>query len=160
MVIMPDLELDIETHEGLNDLNILLPSQHQIQRWCLAGLTATEYAKSHAQISVVICGKDFIKQLNHEYRQKNKATNVLSFPAHLPDELELPLLGDIILCAPVVFEEAQAQNKSIDAHWAHMFIHGTLHLLGYDHIDDQDANIMESLETKIMLDLGFEAPYS
>ncbi len=106
-----------------------------------------------------IVDEDESQQLNGQYRQKDKPTNVLSFPADLPEELQLPLLGDLVICAPVVAREAEDQNKALDAHWAHMLVHGTLHLLGYDHIDETDATEMEALETQIITELGFAPPY-
>ncbi len=157
---IPALSLDIDKQLEPNQAEVFIPIEKQIKHWCFTALNAAQYTKSEAQLSIVICDADFIQQLNREYRQKDKATNVLSFPADLPEELELPLLGDLIICASIVAQEAQDQNKTLEAHWAHMFIHGTLHLLGYDHIEDEEADIMEGLETQIMLDLGFEAPYS
>ena len=84
---------------------------------------------------------------------------MLSFPADLPPDLDLPLLGDLVICAPVVEREAAEQGKPIEAHWAHMLVHGCLHLIGYDHIEDNDADIMEALETRILTKLGFPPPY-
>jgi len=98
--------------------------------------------------------------LNSQFRQQPKTTNVLSFPSDLPPELELEELGDIVICAPVVESEAVEQNKLLEAHWAHMVVHGTLHLQGYDHIETNDAEEMEALEEKIITGLGFPAPYS
>jgi probable rRNA maturation factor len=83
----------------------------------------------------------------------------LSFPADIPEEVGIPLLGDLVICAPVVEREAQEQQKTVDAHWAHMLVHGSLHLLGYDHIEDDEAELMEALETNIITGLGFSAPY-
>jgi probable rRNA maturation factor len=83
----------------------------------------------------------------------------LSFPADIPEEVGIPLLGDLVICAPVVEREAQEQQKTVDAHWAHMLVHGSLHLLGYDHIEDNEAELMEALETTIITGLGFSAPY-
>jgi probable rRNA maturation factor len=100
-----------------------------------------------------------VRSLNSQYRNQDKPTNVLSFPADLPAELELPDLGDIIICAEIVEQEAATQKKSLKSHWAHMTVHGILHLLGYDHINDSDATKMEALETQILLKLGFIAPY-
>ena len=99
------------------------------------------------------------QQLNHQYRGKDKPTNVLSFPFEVPEGIELNLLGDLVICADVVSQEAQEQNKTLTAHWAHMVAHGCLHLLGYDHINDNEAVEMESLETEILAELGFSNPY-
>src|SRR5690606_24067449 len=93
------------------------------------------------------------------YRHQDKPTNVLSFPADIPAELNLPLLGDLVICAPVVEREAMEQRKTLEAHWAHMVVHGTLHLVGYDHITEPEAEEMESLETKILTGMGFPPPY-
>ena len=100
-----------------------------------------------------------MSRLNHDYRGKTGPTNVLSFPAGLPEDLGLPLLGDIVICTPIVRQEAADQGKPAQAHWAHMTVHGTLHLLGYDHIEDEDARIMESMETAILASLHFPCPY-
>jgi len=108
--------------------------------------------------------------LNQIYRNKNSATNVLSFPYEVPDyaadipelqdEYSQQHLGDLVLCEKVVIEEAKAQNKTAEQHWAHLIIHGVLHLQGYDHINDDDAVKMESLEIKILESLGFKNPYN
>lgn len=99
------------------------------------------------------------QQLNHQYRGKDKPTNVLSFPSDLPEEIGINLLGDLVICAPVVAEEAKQQSKPLLAHWAHMVIHGTLHLQGYDHIEDDQAEAMEALEIKLLQGLNFANPY-
>ncbi len=102
--------------------------------------------------------------LNHHYRGKDYATNVLSFPAELPEGLpkgiKMPLLGDLVICAPVVAREAAEQGKSLAAHYAHLTVHGTLHLLGWDHDDDKEADAMEQLEREILADLGIDDPYA
>ena len=100
------------------------------------------------------------QQLNKQYRQKDKPTNVLSFPFEVPEGVELNLLGDLVICAQVVEHEAKAQNKKLFDHWAHMVIHGCLHLLGYDHINDTDANEMEALEVKFLAKLAIANPYN
>jgi probable rRNA maturation factor len=100
-----------------------------------------------------------MSELNHRYRGISRATNVLSFTADLPSHLHLPLLGDIVICAPLLEREAKEQNKSSDAHWAHLVVHGTLHLLGYDHTEDAEAQAMERLETLALDKLHFSAPY-
>lgn len=137
-----------------------LPSATDLQRWCEAALHAGAPDKTQAEISLRITDAAESQSLNARYRQQNKATNVLSFPADLPPELNLPLLGDLVICAPVVTEEAEQQHKSLEAHWAHMVVHGCLHLLGYDHISETDAEVMETLETQIMAQLGYPDPYN
>ena len=115
------------------------------------------------------------QQLNYQYRSKNAPTNVLSFPFEMPDlgafaqesdssdldvsDTELSLLGDLVICAPIITLEAQQQNKILTHHWAHMVVHGTLHLLGYDHINDTEAEHMEGLERKILQQLDIDDPY-
>lgn len=133
-----------------------IPSEEDITYWIDAVLPESQ---KDSEICVRIVEAEESQQLNNQYRSKDKPTNVLSFPSELPDEIDLPLLGDIVICAAVVEQEAQEQGKSLESHWAHMVIHGTLHLLGYDHIEDSDAEEMESLETQIMLTLGYPPPY-
>lgn len=134
-----------------------LPAQAQLERWVTA---AVGDRRATAEVSLLIVDEAQGQQLNRDYRQKDYPTNVLSFPADLPPEVDLPLLGDLVVCAPVVAREAQAQHKQLEAHWAHMLVHGTLHLLGFDHIDDDEADAMEALETEILLALGYPAPYA
>ena len=115
-------------------------------------------------ITLRVVDEDEIRILNRDYRGKDAPTNVLSFPFDMPDGLpegavEL-LLGDIIICDAVVRREAEEQHKPLDAHWAHMVTHGVLHLLGYDHIDDDDALVMETLEIRALGELGFPDPYN
>ena len=99
------------------------------------------------------------QQLNNQYRQKNAATNVLSFPFEAPGFIEDDHLGDLVICVPVVNREANEQGKPSEWHWAHMVIHGMLHLLGYDHINDKDAELMENTEISILKQLGINNPY-
>ena len=133
-----------------------VPPRRQLQRWARAAL---EGRRAVAEISLRIVDTSESRQLNRNYRKQDKATNVLSFPADLPPELKLPLLGDLVICAAVVAREARQQGKNPQAHWAHMLVHGTLHLLGYDHELAADARIMERLETDIITGLGFPPPY-
>ncbi len=133
------------------------PSQEQFEQWSRAALA--HYHKD-SELSIRLVDLEESQALNSNYRGKDKPTNVLSFPADFPDTLNIPLLGDIIICAPVIAAEAKEQHKALEAHWAHMVVHGALHLLGYDHIDDDDAEEMESLETAILLTLGFPEPYA
>jgi|SRR5690554_5942196 len=137
-----------------------LPSTGQMELWISAALVdAPDFDQGDAEVSVYIVDEEESQELNLRFRQKDKPTNVLSFPADIPPEIDIPLLGDLVVCAPVVENEAQEQGKTLDAHWAHMLIHGTLHLLGYDHINDAEAEEMEQLETRILQRLGFPAPY-
>jgi probable rRNA maturation factor len=135
-----------------------LPTTAKLKRWATGVLTNK---LSHAELTIRIVDKQEITELNSTYRHKNKPTNVLSFPFDMPPELkdETPILGDIIICAEVIAEEAEAQEKTLEAHWAHMVVHGTLHLLGFDHENDQDAEVMEAEEIKILQTFGFNDPY-
>ncbi|MGB1263484.1 MAG: rRNA maturation RNase YbeY [Cognaticolwellia sp.] len=133
-----------------------VPAQADFQRWVEAALL--RYNKPF-ELTIRLVNSAESRQLNHQYRGKDKATNVLSFPFEVPEGIELDLLGDLIICVDVVAQEALSQNKSLNAHWAHMVVHGCLHLLGFDHIDDEEAEEMEALETTIITDLGFAAPY-
>lgn len=134
-----------------------LPSQTQLARWVTAAIGER---RAEAEVSLLIVDEEQGQQLNRDYRNKDYPTNVLSFPADLPPEVALPLLGDLVVCAPVVAREAVEQNKTLEAHWAHMLVHGTLHLLGFDHLEDAEAEAMEALETDILLALGYPAPYA
>ena len=115
-----------------------------------------------AELTLRLVNPTEITQLNHQYRQQNKPTNVLAFPAHIPAgvELEYPLLGDVIICPSVLQQESIELHKPLIAHWAHIVIHGILHLLGYDHINERDATIMQALEIKLLAQLKFENPYT
>lgn len=114
----------------------------------------------HSEVSLRIVEVSEIQMLNLQYRGKDKPTNVLSFECGLPDEIGVPLLGDIVICADVVEREAGDYNKPLEDYWAHMFIHGTLHLLGYDHVQESDAHIMEGKEKQILTRLGYAEPYT
>ena len=113
-----------------------------------------------AEVCVRIVDVEEIEYLNSTYRHKPGSTNVLSFPSQLPADIPLRQLGDIVICAAVVNNEAAQQYKTPQAHWAHMVIHGALHLLGYDHENDDDAEVMEDLETQILQGMGFPSPYA
>ncbi len=133
-------------------------TDEQLNQWIK--LTLATYQDS-AELTIRFVDTEEITHLNHTYRQKNKATNVLAFPVNLPAniELEYPLLGDVIICPAVLKEESQASGTPLTAHYAHIAIHGVLHLLGYDHIEEDDANVMQALETRLLARLGFDDPY-
>lgn len=137
-----------------------LPKDAELQAWAQAALNAALPDAGEKELSLRIVDADEIQALNAQYRQKDKPTNVLSFPCELPEGVDVPLLGDIVVCASVVQQEAHEQHKTEQSHWAHMVVHGTLHLLGYDHIDDAEAEEMEGLETQILTQLGFPPPYA
>jgi probable rRNA maturation factor len=135
------------------------PCKEQLTQWANAALHAESLFS--AELTLRLVDEDEMTALNAEYRKKNRPTNVLSFPAEVPSEVELvaPLLGDIVICAPVVILEAKRDGVSPSAHWAHMVVHGVLHLLGYDHLKDDEADIMEAKEIAILAILGFDNPY-
>ena len=135
-----------------------LPTTAKFKRWVT---TVLKNKKPSAEVTIRIVDKNEMTELNFTYRRKKKPTNVLSFPFDMPEECEetLPILGDIVICAEVISEEALTQDKLLEAHWAHIVVHGTLHLLGYDHEKDVDAEIMEAEEIKILTSLGFSNPY-
>ncbi|MBT3277415.1 MULTISPECIES: rRNA maturation RNase YbeY [Candidatus Thioglobus] len=114
---------------------------------------------SDSELLVRFVDRIEIQQLNKTYRHQDKATNVLSFPSDLPIEIEEAILGDVVICVAVVTEEAQAQGKTFENHLLHMAIHGTLHLLGFDHIEESDAEKMETLEVKILEKMQISNPY-
>ena len=147
--IFVDLQIATENIEGL-------PTEEQIVQWATAAVQPEE---DGVEMTVRIVDEAESHKLNLTYRGKDRPTNVLSFPFECPDEVELPLLGDLVICRQVVEREAAEQEKPLMAHWAHMVVHGSLHLLGYDHIEDDEAEEMESLETQIMQGLGFDDPY-
>lgn len=141
-----------------------VPNLSSIQHWVDAALQGAEQKTAATQMTVRIVEQDEIAALNEQYRQKSGITNVLSFPFEptpgMPAELAEPELGDVVVCAAVVEQEAREQNKSSEAHWAHMIVHGTLHLLGYDHIQEDEAEQMEAVEVAVLAKLGFADPYS
>ncbi len=153
-----NLMLDVQLADDVED-SPELPDDEQFGRWATAALlNRTEFADPELTIRLV--NEDESQSLNHEYRGKGKPTNVLSFPFEAPPQVPLELLGDLIICIQVVAREAKEQNKTCEAHWAHMVVHGCLHLLGYDHIKDDEAEEMEDLERQILASLGYPDPYA
>ncbi|MFI3185011.1 MAG: rRNA maturation RNase YbeY [Methylococcaceae bacterium] len=133
------------------------PGQHHIQLWVNAALADVE---QDTEIVVRIVDELESAELNQQYRHKPGPTNILSFPVEVPEGIELNLLGDLVICAPVLEKEAFEQGKLLADHWAHIIIHGVLHLLGYDHIHDDDAELMESKEIAILQQLHINNPYT
>ncbi|HXS03605.1 MAG TPA: rRNA maturation RNase YbeY [Rhodanobacter sp.] len=136
-----------------------LPAATSFRRWAEAALRGAKRRKP-AELAIRIVGADEGRALNRDYRGKDYATNVLSFPVELPPGIALPLIGDLAICAPVVQREAAEQGKAAHDHWAHLTVHGVLHLLGHDHVDERDATAMEALETRVLAGLGIADPYA
>ncbi len=150
MQVELDLQLATEATE--------LPSEAQLRQWCELAL---RQRTAPSELTIRIVDEAEGRELNLTWRGKDYATNVLSFPAEIPEGLlDIPLLGDLVICAQVVAREAGEQGKSLDAHWAHLTLHGCLHLLGYDHIDDDEAEEMEALERQLLAELGYPDPYA
>jgi probable rRNA maturation factor len=133
-----------------------VPDPAEIDRWVRAALVVD----GDRELNVRIVGEPEMAELNSRYRHKEGPTNVLSFPFESPPGADSEILGDIVICAPVVRREAGEQGKSLPAHWAHMVVHGIMHLRGYDHEIEADAERMEAAETEILTGLGFPAPYA
>ncbi|PSW09761.1 rRNA maturation RNase YbeY [Photobacterium sanctipauli] len=150
MAIYLDLQIATESESGM-------PAEADFQHWLDATIPLFQ---PNAELTIRLVDEAESHALNHEYRGKDKPTNVLSFPFESPPGVELDLLGDLIICRQVVEKEAKEQDKPLNAHWAHMVVHGSLHLLGYDHIEDDEAEEMEGLETEIMQKMGFDDPYA
>ena len=147
------LELDLQIALDMPGL----PDASELRRWAEAALSGAHHA-GDAEVTLRIVNEVESTALNEAYRHKQGPTNVLSFPFVAPPEVESALLGDIVICAPVVLREAVVQGKTPEAHWAHLVAHGVLHLLGYDH-DETQAEAMESLEIRILAGLGYPDPY-
>lgn len=134
-----------------------VPPEADIARWARAALSTSVRGGG---LSVRIVGEAESRALNAQYRRKDMPTNVLSFPAELPAGVPLEEFGDLVICAPVVAREAAEQGKAPEAHWAHLVVHGCLHLLGFDHEEEAGAEIMEPLETKLLAEMGYPDPYA
>jgi len=147
------LELDLQRAS-----EAAAPDEAEFRQWCELALRARS---ADSELTIRLVDESEGRELNHNYRHKDYATNVLSFPADIPDGLlDIPLLGDLVICIPVVEREAAEQGKLLSAHWAHLVIHGCLHLLGYDHLDDAEADEMEDLERQLLAELGYPDPYA
>ena len=151
------LTIDYQTEELGNDERF--PSEKRLQRWLDTACEALELDEA-LELTIRLVDNAEMQELNRDYRGKDYPTNVLSFPCDwdLPEEPRL--LGDVVIAAAVVNREAKEQKKTMEAHWAHIVIHGFLHLLGYDHIEDEEAEKMENTERDILAKLGFADPYA
>ena len=134
-----------------------VPAATSFRKWVAAALRGRI---READLAIRIVGAKEGRALNRHYRGKDYATNVLSFPAELPEGVKMPLLGDLVICAPVVAREAKEQHKPAVAHYAHLTVHGVLHLLGWDHENTPEAEAMEQLEREILAELGVADPYA
>lgn len=154
------IQLDVGVSYALPRLG--LPAAVSFRKWIAAALDSRI---READLAVRLVGNKEGRALNRHYRGKDYATNVLSFPADIADGVKMPrgvkmpLLGDLVLCAPVIAREAKEQKKPLAAHYAHLTVHGTLHLLGWDHEDAREAECMEQLEREILAGLGLPDPY-
>ena len=136
----------------------MVPEDAAITQWARAAMEG--YENEANEVDVRIVDEPAIAELNRRFRNKAEATNVLSFPFEDPPGVHSGLLGDVVICAPVVCREAQRQGKQVMAHWAHMLVHGIMHLRGYDHEKPKEAQAMEGMEARILTRLGFPNPYA
>ncbi|NNF52055.1 MAG: rRNA maturation RNase YbeY [Gammaproteobacteria bacterium] len=142
--------------ERAQDIGDAVPGDAALKGWLREALVGIE---ADVELGVRIVGEDEGRRFNRDYRGSDYATNVLSFRADkLPDLSPRPI-GDLLFCAPVVAREAEEQGKPANAHWAHLCIHGVLHLLGHDHEVEEEARLMEGLEVEILARLGYQDPY-
>lgn len=146
--------LDVSISYGVPRAGV--PAAVSFRRWVAAALDGRI---READLAIRLVDAKEGRAFNRHYRGKDYATNVLSFPAELPEGVQLPLLGDLVICTPVVAREAREQGKPLNEHYAHLTVHGVLHLLGWDHEDDKEAESMEQLEREILATMGIADPY-
>ena len=151
--------MSVIVHVGYAVPRAGVPSATSFRRWVEAALRGAKRRKS-TELSIRLVEAEEGRRLNRDYRGKDYATNVLSFPVELPEGVILPLIGDLAVCAPVVAREAAEQRKAPRDHWAHLTVHGVLHLLGHDHVHECEAEAMEALERRILESLGIADPYA
>ncbi len=149
----------IEISWGCHQNPATMPEDELIKAWSSEALTASDLGTAAVSVSIRIVSSEEMTSLNSEFRSIKAPTNVLSFPMDAESDEGRRLLGDIAICADVVIAEAQAQRKSVNAHFAHMLVHGILHLRGFDHLEDHQALKMEQIEIEILRTMGFPNPY-
>lgn len=149
------MAVEVEIQHAVGE-EVLIPADNDFRRWAEVVLNHQRQAGS---VVIRVVEESESHQLNELYRHKSKPTNVLSFPFEAPEFVADEHLGDLVICASVVNREAQQQQKPSEAHWAHMVVHGILHLLGYDHVTPEQAQQMEPLEVSILEQLGINNPY-
>lgn len=154
MAVLP--EIDVQYAVDFDQRQ--LPTQDALERW-LRPAFEVHPDDSRNEMTIRFVEESESRELNHTYRGKDSSTNVLSFPFEAPPGMDIPLLGDLVISPHVVAREAEAQGKALADHFAHMTLHGCLHLMGYDHIVDEEAEEMESLERQLLASLGIEDPY-
>lgn len=152
--MVPKIHIDIQ-HASTGTQ---LPSDEAMMTWIQVALL--DRVPDETELCVRLVDENEIQALNRTYRSKDKPTNVLSFPIDLPEDVNVPLLGDIVVCPSIVLAEAQVQHKPYEHHFAHMLVHGCLHLLGYDHETHEQADLMEPLEVSILATLDIPNPYT
>ncbi len=154
------IDLYIDIAEDLPEaLSSGTPKEESIRQYLQAALTLINFVDD-IELSIRVVSASESQQLNKDYRGKDKATNVLSFSSDIPEYVDSNHIGDLAICAEVLCDEAKAQNKKLAEHWAHMCVHGLLHLLGYDHINEKEAVEMEAIEVASLAALGIDDPYA
>ncbi len=153
------MQLTIDLQMAVSDISPKMPPLETMKKWALQALFCGGRTKD-SEITIRVVTDEEIRNLNKTYRHLDKPTNILSFPFEMPEGIDdLPLLGDLVIAYNVTLKESYEQHKTFEEHLAHLIVHGCLHLLGYDHIEEQDRLEMEPLEIKTMLALGFDNPY-
>lgn len=166
-----NLDIDLQFGNNVEVDNIYVPTIEKLSQWVkktlhdekrfIQGLITRPEDNTNIELCIRVVGAEEIKQLNSDYRQKNKATNILSFESDVPPFVQdIHLLGDLVVCHEVLMREANEENIEIEDHWAHIIVHGILHLLTYDHENDEEADIMEGLEVNILNSMSYPNPYT
>lgn len=152
--------LSLQQSKGGKTTRYAIPTRAQFKNWVQAALQYASVKDANIELTIRLIDIKESTELNESYRHKKGPTNILSFPIEaISDEETRCYLGDLAICVPVVVQEAELQRKPLQAHWAHLTVHGVLHLLGYDHEKKEEAEVMEALEAKVLAQLGFDDPY-